>query len=151
MSNDLTWLLLRNNNSFLVKRVPEGPVFSKEPGNLRNLHSAKYSGLVNNKTIDVSQLPNGAIQVKSRKAKTTPHTIAKAHHTTTIRPRSGGRRALGITSSFARRGYRPDLRTAALSRVSALQRAQREPKAPHARKTRGNKSKAAAAAAAATA
>ena len=53
----------------MVKRVPEGPVFSKEPvritskgmgqdhlnllvvrqGNLRNLHSYKFSGLANEK------------------------------------------------------------------------------------------------------
>ncbi|KAJ8501888.1 hypothetical protein ONZ45_g11983 [Pleurotus djamor] len=49
MSTDLQWLLVRNYNSFLVKRVREGPVFSKEPGNLRNLHSHKYSGLANSK------------------------------------------------------------------------------------------------------
>jgi large subunit ribosomal protein L28e len=110
MSNDLTWLLLRKNNSFIVKRVPEGPVFSKEPGNLRNLHSAKFSGLVNDKTIHVHDTGNG-IQLRSRKSKNGPHTVAKAHHDSTIRPRSGGRRAIGIASSFARRGYRPDLRT----------------------------------------
>lgn len=68
-SSDLTWLLVKKWNSFQVKGVPEGPVFSKEPvsavdpyvpwynadeiesnqGNLRNLHSNKYSGLVNAK------------------------------------------------------------------------------------------------------
>ena len=31
MSSDLQWLLLRKANSFIVKRAPEGPVFSTEP------------------------------------------------------------------------------------------------------------------------
>jgi len=53
-SQDLNWLLLRKSNSFIVKRTPEGPVFSSEPGNLLNLHSYKYSGLVNNKTVAIT-------------------------------------------------------------------------------------------------
>ncbi|KAG8792799.1 hypothetical protein FRC12_004821 [Ceratobasidium sp. 428] len=46
MSVDLQWYLLRKNNVFIVKRVPEGPIFSKEPGNIKNIHSRKYSGLI---------------------------------------------------------------------------------------------------------
>ena len=45
--SDLQWLLVRKHNSFVVKRLPEGPVLSKEPGNLLNVHSQKFSGLVN--------------------------------------------------------------------------------------------------------
>jgi len=136
-SNDLEWLLIRRNNSFM-KRAPEGPIFSKEPGNLRNLHSYKYSGLVNSKTIDVSDSGSG-IQIVTRKPKAHRGAVSKAQAKTTIRPRSGGRRALGVASSIAKRSYRPDLRTAVLARVSALLAAQKEPKPTPERKIRGNK------------
>ncbi|KAF9011316.1 ribosomal L28e/Mak16 [Cyathus striatus] len=141
MSNDLQWLLLRNNNAFLVKRVPEGPIFSRESGNLRNLHSYKYSGLVNAKTIDVSDTSAG-IKVTTRKTKASPQSVSKGFATTTIRPRSGGRRALGVVAKLtAKKGYRADLRTATLARVSALIAAQKEPKPSPAKKFRGKKGK----------
>lgn len=54
MSADLQWLLLRKSNSFIVKRTVEGPIFSSEPGNLRNIHSFKYSGLANLKTVAIT-------------------------------------------------------------------------------------------------
>ncbi|KAG5641329.1 hypothetical protein DXG03_005486 [Asterophora parasitica] len=140
MSSDLQWLLLRKNNSFIVKRVVEGPVFSKEAGNLRNLHSFKYSGLANSKTIDVSETPAG-VQITTRKTTASPHAVRSASIKSTIRPRSGPRRALGVASQPARRGYRPDLRAAALARVSALIAAQKEPKPSPAKKIRGSKAK----------
>ncbi|KAI4523245.1 ribosomal L28e/Mak16 [Schizophyllum commune] len=138
MSNDLEWLLIRKYNSFIVKKVPEGPIFSKEPGNLTNVHSYKYSGLANSKAIDVSDSPNG-IKITTRKVKAAPSKVASARSTTTIRPRSGPRRALGIAASPAKRGYRPDLRPAVLARTSALLAAQKEPKPSPPKKTRGKK------------
>ncbi|KAF9535605.1 ribosomal L28e protein family-domain-containing protein [Crepidotus variabilis] len=146
MSNDLQWLLLRGNNSFIVKRVPEGPIFSREPGNLRNLHSFKYSGLANSKVIDISDA-SGSIKIRSRKTKASPQAVSPAYSASTLRARSGGRRALGAASAHSKRGYRPDLRTAALARVSALIAGQREPKPTPPRKARGKKAKAATAAA----
>ncbi|KAF8971838.1 ribosomal L28e protein family-domain-containing protein [Flammula alnicola] len=130
MSTDLQWLLLR--------RVVEGPVFSKEPGNLRNLNSHKYSGLANSKVISVED-QGGNIKVHTRKVKASPHAVASASATASIRPRSGSRRALGLAAAPAKRGYRPDLRTATLARVSALLAAQREPKPTPAKKLRGKK------------
>ncbi|KAF5332648.1 hypothetical protein D9611_005207 [Ephemerocybe angulata] len=165
MSSDLQWLLLRSNSSFIVKRVVEGPVFNKEPGNLRNLNSFKFSGLANPKTIDVAATPAG-ITITTRKPNASPNAVAPASAKTVIRPRSGGRRALGVAASVAKKGYRPDLRTnpldtphadqtslgsafcryrnpltAALARVSALAAAQKEPKASPPKKTRGKKAK----------
>ncbi|KAG7095784.1 hypothetical protein E1B28_006486 [Marasmius oreades] len=142
MSTDLQWLLLRKYNSYMVKGLPEGPIFSKEPGNLVNIHSHKYSGLSNSKTIDVSD-ENGVIQITTRKT-ASPHTIASTRSTSNIRARSGGRRALRVASAPAKQGYRPDLRRATLARVSALLAAQKEPKAQPAKKPRGKKTKASA-------
>ncbi|KAH6916595.1 ribosomal L28e/Mak16 [Coprinopsis sp. MPI-PUGE-AT-0042] len=139
MSDDLQWLLLRKSNAFIVKRVPEGPIFSREAGNLRNLHSFKYSGLANSKTIAIADSPSG-ITITTRKPKASVHSVAGASVKTTIRPRSGGRRALGsAAAATTKRGYRPDLRAATLARVSALIAAQKEPKASRPKKVRGNK------------
>ncbi|KAG7451928.1 ribosomal protein L28e [Guyanagaster necrorhizus] len=141
MSSDLQWLLVRNYNSFIVKRVPEGPIFSKEPGNLRNIHSHKFSGLANAKTVDVADSPSG-IKITTRKPKASPNAVVPAKATSYIRPRSGARRALGIASLPAKRGYRPDLRSAALARVSALIAARKEPKPSPPKKLRGKKARA---------
>ncbi|KAI0370032.1 ribosomal protein L28e [Pilatotrama ljubarskyi] len=140
MSADLQWLLLRNNNSFTVKRVPEGPVFSKEPGNLKNIHSWKYSGLANEKTITVKDTESG-IQLAYRKKGAAPTAVRSAYSTVSIRPRSGPRRAVGVAAKLAKRGYRPDLRPAVLARVSALLVAKREKRAVPPKKARGKKAK----------
>ena len=47
MSADLVWALVKNNNSFLVKRA--NVQFSAEAGNLTNLNTFKYSGIANDK------------------------------------------------------------------------------------------------------
>ncbi|KAI0721193.1 ribosomal L28e/Mak16 [Fomitopsis betulina] len=138
MSNDLQWLLLRKNSSFIVKRVVEGPVFSKEPANLTNVHSWKYSGLANTKTIEVTESESG-IQIRTRKAKASPLAVRSAYATTTIRNRSGGRRAFGVAAKLAKRGYRPDLRQATVARVSAILASQKEPKPSPPKKLRGKK------------
>ncbi|KAI0696025.1 ribosomal protein L28e, partial [Cerioporus squamosus] len=138
MSSDLQWLLLRNSNAFIVKRVPEGPILSKEPGNLTNLHSYKYSGLANEKTITVKDTESG-IQLITRKKGASPHAVRSAYATTTIRPRSGPRRAAGVAAKLAKRGYRPDLRAAALARVSALVEAKKEKRTVPPKKVRGKK------------
>ncbi|KAI0714688.1 ribosomal L28e/Mak16 [Earliella scabrosa] len=140
MSSDLQWLLLRKNNAFIVKRFPEGPILSKEPGNLTNIHSFKYSGLANEKAIAVNDTESG-IQLVVRKKGASPHAVRPAFATTTVRPRSGGRRAAGVTAKLAKRGYRPDLRAAALARVSALIAAKKEKKAAPPKKARGKKAK----------
>lgn len=46
-SDDLIWLLVKNNNKFLVKRNGNNTssiTFSSEPNNLYNLNTFKYSG-----------------------------------------------------------------------------------------------------------
>ncbi|GJE89694.1 60S ribosomal protein L28 [Phanerochaete sordida] len=138
MSSDLQWLLLRKSNSFIVKRVAEGPIFSREAANLTNLHSFKYSGLANEKTIAIQPSAAG-VSITTRKKGASPHAVKKAYVTSTIRNRSGSRRAAGVVAKLAKRGYRPDLRTAALARTSAILASQQEKKAAPPKKTRGKK------------
>jgi large subunit ribosomal protein L28e len=122
----------QSQNSFLVKRVPEGPIFSKEPvrcdrrarphganvsnlqGNLLNVHSEKYSGLSNARTLHVADTGSGVV-ILSRKPKASPHAVKGAYARTAVRARSGGRRHAGVVSGFAKRGYRADLRKVRLS------------------------------------
>ncbi|KAF7340985.1 Ribosomal-L28e domain-containing protein [Mycena sanguinolenta] len=142
MSTDLQWLLIRNNNSFIVKRGAD-----VGRGNLRNIHSHKFSGLANTKTISITDSGNG-VQVVSRKQKGSPYAVSRATSKDTIRARTGGRRAAGIAAVIAcKKAGRPDLRTAALARVSALLAAQKEPKELPAKKSRSKKAKAVPAAA----
>ncbi len=61
-------------------------------------------------TIDVSDSPAG-VKITTRKPKASLHAVASAKAVSYIRPRSGTRRALGIASQSAKKGYRPDLRT----------------------------------------
>ncbi|EPQ60184.1 ribosomal protein L28e, partial [Gloeophyllum trabeum ATCC 11539] len=138
MSADLQWLLLRNYNSFIVKKVPEGPIFSREPGNLPSLHSYKYSGLANQKTVAVTDTGSN-IQISYTKKGASPHAVKPARATINIRSRSGPRRSLGVAAKLSKRGYRPDLRPVLLARVSALAASKKEPKSRPVKKPRGKK------------
>jgi len=138
MSSDLAWLLIRSFNSFKVDRVPEGPTFSTEAGNLRNIHSSKSSGLANSKVIGVSDRA-GVITISTRKTSGPSHGASGATVHTPIRRGSGPRRIAGVASNFAKRGYRPDLRKAALARASALLSAQKPKKDSPPKKVRGKK------------
>ena len=59
VSDSLVWQLTSRNNSFLQKRngrtSRSGTVnFSKDPLNIKSLHSFKYSGLANSKAVNVT-------------------------------------------------------------------------------------------------
>ncbi|KAL8118704.1 hypothetical protein AgCh_016277 [Apium graveolens] len=52
----LIWEIVKRNNCFLVKEFGNGNAgvrFTKEPNNLYNLNSYKYSGLANKKTVTI--------------------------------------------------------------------------------------------------
>ncbi|KAH9934080.1 ribosomal protein L28e [Epithele typhae] len=140
MSSDLQWLLLRNNNAYIVKSLPGGPILSREPGNLVKVHSQKYCSFANEKAILIKDTEAG-IELITRKKGAAPTAVASGYAKTVIRPRSGGRRAAGITAKLAKRGYRPDLRTAALAHVSAIIASKKEKKAAPPKKARGKKAK----------
>mmetsp|Transcript_32004 Transcript_32004/g.53971 ORF Transcript_32004/g.53971 Transcript_32004/m.53971 type:complete len:144 (-) Transcript_32004:213-644(-) len=58
MSEALVWHLIRDSNSFMVKRGRTSRLgavtFSSEPGNPLGAHCFKYSGIANNSTVDIS-------------------------------------------------------------------------------------------------
>ncbi|KAL1920522.1 uncharacterized protein VTP21DRAFT_899 [Calcarisporiella thermophila] len=141
MSADLVWQVIKANNSFLVKRA--GVEFSKEPGNLTNLNSFKYSGLANEKVVAIDANPTGKGVILSTKKKGKSGFIAnginKAPLTKGVR-----RSARSVANVVGRSGYRPDLHQAALARVSAIYASQRPVKSHPVKKVRGARAVAAA-------
>ncbi|KAI0115092.1 ribosomal L28e family protein [Daldinia grandis] len=147
VSADLVWELVRSNNSYLVKRKESGGIqFSRDPLNLTNVHSRKYAGFVNTKAIGVQPAEKNGVKVISKKESA----AQKPAKSTTEVTHSGGQATRKIyktvANQTAKSGYRPDLREAAVSRVSAVRQSQREPKPTPERKPRGSKAKKAAAA-----
>ncbi|KAF8938606.1 ribosomal protein L28e [Dissophora ornata] len=126
MSADLTWLLIKNNNSFLVKR--SGVQFSSEAGNLLNKNTFKFSGIANNKTVDIVAAPSGrGVVVATKKTGVPAYKPSKGLNKVTLT--KGVRKSARSVAGLTRAGYRADLRQAALARVSAVLNSQKAVKA----------------------
>ncbi|KAK4082480.1 60S ribosomal protein L28 [Purpureocillium lilacinum] len=145
VSSDLIWEIVRNNNSFLVKSNRNGGVqFSRDPLNLTNKNSRKHAGFVNDKAIGVVPNEKGGVTVISKKtsAATKP---AQAFTKTTYGGNKSNRTSYkAVANQAAKSGYRGDLRSAAVERVSAIRRTQLPVKPEAEPKLRGNKAKKAA-------
>jgi len=144
MSPDLLWEVTRSNNAFLVKRKQSGGVqFSRDPLNLTNQHSRKYAGYVNPQAIGIQ--PDDNTVTLTTKLPKQAHRPSKTHQTSSFSASTPSRKLYkSIVSSTAKKGYRPDLRAAAVSRASAIRQSQRDNKKSYANKPRGAKAKAAA-------
>ncbi|KUI60767.1 putative 60S ribosomal protein L28e [Cytospora mali] len=143
VSSDLIWEIVRNNNSFLVKRNEAGGVqLSRDPLNLANKNSRKHAGFINEKAVGITADGEKGVQVTSKKASVV-HQPAKAGVKRTFG--SHNRKTYkNIANATAKSGYRPDLREAAVARASAIRRSQRPVKAEPEKKLRGNAAKKAA-------
>ncbi|EAA10888.5 AGAP005427-PA [Anopheles gambiae str. PEST] len=140
-SSHLNWLIVRDHNAFLLKRRDIRKPFSTEPGNLTNLSSFRYSGLVHHKTITITPAEKKGVNFVYNRKKVL-NKPAKAPVKVTLK--EGPRRTLKkIANMMKANRYRADLRGAALRRASAILRSQRP--------TKTRKGKAGAAPAAATA
>jgi len=147
VSSDLIWEITRSNNSYLVKRTTGGGAqLSRDPLNLKNVHSRKYAGFVNDKAVGV--LPageKGGVTLITKKPSQTQRPASAAHKTTFGGNKSTRKTYKGIASTIAKSGYRSDLRAEAVARASAIRRSQRPVKASTAEpKLRGKKAQAAA-------
>ena len=110
MSSDLQWLLLRNNNTFLVRRGPKAAPFPLNPEIFATSTLSSVRVSQNSKTIDIKDSGSG-IQITTRKSKASPPAVRAARTALTICNRSGLWRALGVTAGLTKQGHRPDLRT----------------------------------------
>jgi len=143
----LIWEISRTQNAFLVKRNSGGGVrFSKDPLNLTNTHSRKQAGFVNDKAVGVSPAEGdkGGVVLTTKKTKHVQRPGSN-HHTTTFGGNKSTRRTYkAIVNITAKSGYRPDLRSSAVARASAIRQSQRPKKDIPEKKARGAKAKKAA-------
>ncbi|KAN0065497.1 hypothetical protein ACQY0O_001334 [Thecaphora frezii] len=141
-SQELQWLLTRKTSSYIVKQAGLPRSFTREPLNLKQIHSPKHSGLVSKKAVGIAPAANGkGVVVTTKKTKASAHSIKGSLATTTIS--GGSRRAAGaVANVVGKRGYRNDLAKLAVARASAILLAQRGGrKAPLPKKVRGTGAK----------
>jgi len=58
MSAHLTWMIIRNNNAYLLKKRNVKKPFSTEQNNLTNLSSFRHSGLIHKKSVGIVAAPD---------------------------------------------------------------------------------------------
>jgi hypothetical protein len=105
-----------------VRKSVNGVVMSADPLNLTGRHSYSASGLANDRAVGIREAADGSgITVTTKRAKNAGKP-AKALAVATSK-KSGRRQLRGLAKMAA--GYRPDLKKAALARLSALAKAQR--------------------------
>nr|CAJ17401.1 ribosomal protein L28e [Carabus granulatus] len=124
MSAHLSWMIIRNNNAFLLKKRNISKPFSTEPSNLTNLNSFRYNGLIHKKTV-------GIVEPKDKKGFTVVYKKANKQNkprraTITRTMKSGPRRSLHkLRRLMDKNSYRKDLTKVALRRASAILRSQK--------------------------
>ncbi|XP_050270342.1 60S ribosomal protein L28-2 [Quercus robur] len=134
----LIWEMVKKNNCFLVKEFGRGNAgvqFSKEPNNLFNLNSYKYSGLANRKTVTIQ--PGGkdlSVVLATTKTKKQNKPAAILHKS--VMRKEFPRMAKAVTNQVSNNYYRPDLKKAALARLSAVHRSLRVTKSGPKKKNR---------------
>jgi len=125
-SPDLAWLIIRNNNSYLLKKRNVKKPFSTERNNLTNLSSLRYNGLVHKKTVGVVPADKKGFTVVLKTKKNQSKPVKNVHKVTF---KDGARRSLSkLRSTLVHSHYRNDLKQAAVRRASAILRSQRAPK-----------------------
>lgn len=125
----LVWSLVKDTNAYIIKS--NGHVFSKDPNNLVNKNSFKYSSLAQPKSIGVQSVTGAGkkgvtIVVSKKKAVNKP---ASKLAVTTVTKAGSRRAAKAVFAVTKKSGYRPDLEKAALARVCAVLASQKAKKA----------------------
>lgn len=151
-SNELIWQLVKNNNSFLVKR--NGVQFSREryvldrehlslfltfSYNLRNRNSFKYSGLANNSAVDISSAEGNKVAFNLKKSGVLAQNQPASQPTNGVLAKDYRRGAKAVKSSLST--YRPDLTADALARFNQLKKATTRPASGPAKKQRRRNAK----------
>ncbi|PNH10998.1 60S ribosomal protein L28-2 [Tetrabaena socialis] len=124
MSSALVWELIKKHNSFTRPAAKGGFALSAEPGNLLNKHSYKFSGLADTKTVAIAA-EGDAVKFTVGRVKTAQQP-KKSKHSVVIK--KDGRAILKAVGKQVA-SYRPDLKSAALARASAVHKSIRVKKA----------------------
>ncbi|CAK8579265.1 unnamed protein product [Lathyrus sativus] len=120
----LVWEIVKRNNSFLVKEFgnnTQSVQFSREPNNLYNLNSFKYSGLANKKTVTIQ--PAGkdqSVLLATTKPRKQNKPSALLHKS--VMKKEFRRMAKAVQNQVADNYYKPDLKKVALARLSVVNR-----------------------------
>ncbi|XP_039286513.1 60S ribosomal protein L28-like [Nilaparvata lugens] len=137
MSAHLTWMIIRGNNSYLLKKRNINKPFSTEPNNLLNVASFRYNGLIHRKSVGIeAPADKKGFTVVTKRAKK-HHKPGKSLVKTTMK--SGPARSLlKLRRMLKKTHYRTDLTKAALRRASAILKSQK--RTVPVKKTRAKKS-----------
>ncbi|XP_049780433.1 60S ribosomal protein L28 [Schistocerca cancellata] len=124
MSSHLSWMIIRNNNAYLLKKRNINKPFSTEPNNLINVSSYRFSGLIHRKSVGLVAAPDSkGFTVVCKKFKAS-HKPAKSVTKRTMK--AGPRRSLYKLKRLLKANrFRSDIRKAALRRASAVLRSQK--------------------------
>ncbi|OCK89648.1 ribosomal protein L28e [Cenococcum geophilum 1.58] len=145
ISSDLIWEVTRGHSAALVKRKGAGGVqFSRDPLNLKNKHTRKHEGFVNDKAIGIQAGENGGVVLMTKKSNKAnkANQPASSIQTSTFGPHTSSRKTYrSIVNSTTKRNYRPDLRADAVARASAIRKSQKPVKADRVSKPRGAKAR----------
>ncbi|KAF2086819.1 ribosomal protein L28e, partial [Saccharata proteae CBS 121410] len=140
ISADLIWEATRGHSAFLCKRREAGGVqFSRDPLNLVNKHSRKYEGFVNDKAFGVQAGEKGGVTLLVKKANKSNKPGSQLQTSTFGSSTNTRKTYRSIVNATTKRNYRPDLRTEAVARASAIRRSQKPVKAEMPKKLRGKK------------
>ncbi|OMO91636.1 Ribosomal protein L28e [Corchorus olitorius] len=120
----LIWEIVKKNNCFLVKEFGRGTAgvqFSKESNNLCNLNSYKHSGLANKKTVTIQAGgKDKSVLLATTKTKKQNKPASLLHKS--VMRKEFPRMAKAVVNQVADNYYRPDLKKAALARLSVIHR-----------------------------
>ncbi|XP_007012919.2 PREDICTED: 60S ribosomal protein L28-2 [Theobroma cacao] len=120
----LIWEIVKKNNCFLVKEFGRGNAsvqFSKESNNLCNLNSYKHSGLANKRTVTIQYGgKDQSVLLATSKTKKQNKPASLLHKS--VMRKEFPRMAKAVVNQVADNYYRPDLKKAALARLSAVHR-----------------------------
>ncbi|KAH8350084.1 hypothetical protein KR084_012876 [Drosophila pseudotakahashii] len=123
-SSHLNWLIIRNNNAFLLKKRDVKKPFSTEPNNLASVSAYRYSGIVHKKTVGV--VPAADKKGFTAVLKKGKYAQRPAKNTVRVDFKAGPRRSLKkLKNLLIGSKYRKDLTQAALRRASAVLRSQK--------------------------
>ncbi|KAF8393491.1 hypothetical protein HHK36_021735 [Tetracentron sinense] len=120
----LIWEIVKKNNSFLVKEFGNGTAsvqFSKECNNLYNVNSYKHSGLANPKTVTI-QAGGKDLSVVLATTKTKKQNKPASLLHKSVMKKEFPRMTKAVANQVSDNYYRPDLKDAALARLSAVNR-----------------------------
>jgi large subunit ribosomal protein L28e len=127
VSAELLWPLVRDHSCFAIKRKvsgrsgmgKHGPRFTTEPNNLMGINSFKWSGLVNAKTVGLTQAEKGVTLTKKTRKPTRLGAPNKMYNTVSL-TKDFRRVANAIVKETQSNFYRADLTKAALAKWSLL-------------------------------